>query len=231
MIRIHEKKAAFDHICRVYDEYAGSLALACHRGCAACCTTNVIITSLEAWILAAYLDQAGRADLFDTMEAAAHTYRQQPQQTLNSLAAAYHHQPGETPAAEEESAKRAACPLLSDEECPVYPARPFACRCLVSQSDCRKQGYARVEPLTITVGHVMQQYIEHVDRPGVTGNMLDLVPALRDRQRRDQYAAGEVSFLTGNFLENRPAVMLLAGAEEGPALEPILAALNRGGPP
>jgi len=228
MTGINEKKAAFDHICRVYDEYAGSLALACYRGCAACCTTNVIITGLEAWILAEYLDQAGRTDLFDAMEAAGKTYRQQPEQTLNSLAAACQH--GAPPAAEEEPAKRAACPLLTDEECPVYPARPFACRCLVSQSDCRQQGYARVEPLTITVGHVMQQYIEHVDRPGVTGNMLDLVPALRQRQRRDQYAAGDVSFLAGNFLENRSAVMLLAGAEEGAALAPILAALNRGGP-
>ncbi len=227
MTGIDEKIAAWEHICRVYADYAATLDLACQRGCAACCTTNVVITGLEAWLIADYLDRQNRPDLFNAMRAAADEPRPQPRQTLNSLAAAWSR--GEDPPAGDDPDMGRPCPLLTNNECPIYPARPFACRCLVSLSDCRGRGYARVEPFTITVGQVMQQYLEHVDLGGVTGNMLDLVPALENRARREQYAAGDITGFNGDFEINSPATVLLAGPEERQSLAPILAALNRTG--
>lgn len=67
------------------------------------------------------------------------------------------------------------CPVLKEEMCTVYDARPFGCRALMSQIDCSENGYAQVPPEVMTMNNVLMQVIEHVDQKGISGNFSDIM--------------------------------------------------------
>ncbi len=227
MFNIDDKTTAYNHICKVYDEHVDSLDLACRAGCATCCTINVTITSLEGFLIVEALERAGRVAVPDQLQAYLLRKRFIPQFTFNRLT--------EMIVKEEEVPEEVIdpawgdCPLLSENQCPIYDVRPFACRCLVSQKTCRRGEYARMSPLTVSVNHVMLQYIEHIDSYGFTGNMTDVLIFMQSAENRMRYREGYLSVHGQPFIPNFPARNLLIEPEYKEDIAPLLDALNRGG--
>jgi len=217
------KLAVLDEIYRIYEDFVGKLELVCRRYCAHCCTRNVTLTSLEAYKLAEYLLLHGKKDLFEIPEAESHKKRFQPLMTINSLAAMCMR--GEEPPQEENEASWGACPLLRNNECPVYVARPFGCRCLVSKQNCGETGYADTDPFVMTVNNVFLQYIEHVDTEGFSGNFTDMLLFMASENHRDQYGRGTLKS-PDKLIPNHPMPVLMIPPEHRGRIHPILKAIQ-----
>ncbi|MEW6078943.1 MAG: hypothetical protein AB1724_14105 [Thermodesulfobacteriota bacterium] len=228
MSDFNKKKAAYHHICNVYDEHIASIKRACGPGCAECCTINVTLTSLEGYLIAETLERSGHGYLFETLAGYAARRRFIPQQTLNQAAEKLFR--GDPIADETNDPDWGHCPLLIDNQCPVYEVRPFACRCMVSEERCRQGVYALMPPLTVSVNQVMMQYIEHVDQDGFSGNIIDVLKYMRSPDHRRQYReGGRLDYNGFELIRNHPARHLLAEPEHRESIEPLLAELNRGG--
>ena len=168
------RQAALVSLYTLYeDAIATTFATACEKGCATCCSINVTITSLEARYLLAHPFFTG-AEARKIVAGAGNRPRFIPSLTINRLAEAClkeKHVP-------EETGIHAAgtCPLLDDSRmCRVYSHRPFACRAMFSTERCRKDGAAEMPPFLYTVNLALCQLIEHLDRHGHTGNMIDML--------------------------------------------------------
>jgi len=84
-----------------------------------------------------------------------------------------------------------------------------------------------VETFTVTVGTIMMQRLEHVDRAGGFGNMVDLLLYMRRPENRQAFKNHETRGLRENFLPNTLATALLAGQGDKERLASILDDLNR----
>ncbi len=158
-----------------HDRFVQDFPRACREGCSTCCTVNVTATSLETSWLAANSD----IDM-EKIKIAARKPRYQPAITANRLALACLNQQ-ELP---EETSGHApgACPLLDETgRCSVYEYRPFSCRAMLSASTCREAGEADMPPFIFTVNLAFYQILEHLDRHGFSGNMIDLLDESGER--------------------------------------------------
>ncbi len=215
---------ALVQVYRVLDDVLDGRDLSCHRGCAACCTQNVTVTTLEGYRIIAHLDPAGVKGLVERVSNAMQSLRFQPESTLNMQA----RQPGGDVAVVEEpgSAEMGICPLLVDDTCAIYADRPLACRTMVSASDCRSAGYAAMDPFLLTVGHVLLQFTEHIDQNGLTGNLIDVLRYLSDESIRRQYEAGKTMQPKNGLPANRPLSVLMVPPEHRRKISPVLKMLN-----
>jgi hypothetical protein len=165
----------------LYDRFMGDSEFFCHRGCSACCTCNVTLTSLEVDHIRWHLGPEGTRAVVERISDNLSRKRFQPRTTLNGFAAAC--MAGIPVPDEENDPQWGSCPLLSDQVCTIYRVRPFGCRSLVSTDDCSLGGVATLSEFTLTVNNVFLQYIEHIDCRGVSGNLSDMFLALsRDRE-------------------------------------------------
>ena len=189
----------------LHDDFMEKQRLACRSGCDPCCTRNVTLTSLEAGLIIRHLEKTGRLALLEKVESARHLPHFQPLTTHNTLA--HLCRTGGTPPEETCDPGWRPCPLLQDHLCQIYPARPFACRCMVSTAVCRKGGRAEIDAYLLSIHTVFMQFIEHADAAGHTGNLIDMlaVPAARRREACRRSETG--------FVANRPIEMLLLPPE------------------
>lgn len=158
---------------KVYDAFAGELDLACAKGCAICCTRNVTLTSLEAALLIRQLDMDMPGQWQPLLSAAAELPRFQPEITINQLADLCIN---DEPVPEEEVDPLVGpCPLLKDDTCTVYEARPFACRAMISTTVCHAGEPAEMPEFVLTANNVFLQYLEAADSRGVSGNLIDVL--------------------------------------------------------
>ena len=168
------RQAALVSLYTLYeDAIATTFATACEKGCATCCSINVTITSLEARYLLAHPFFTG-AEGREIVAGAGNRPRFIPSLTINRLAEACLKEKH----VQQETGIHAAgtCPLLDDSRmCRVYSHRPFACRAMFSTERCRKDGAAEMPPFLYTVNLALCQLIEHLDRHGHTGNMIDML--------------------------------------------------------
>jgi len=162
-----------EKIYALHDDLIGTLGLACRAGCDLCCTRNVSVTSLEAALIVRHLEETGRNELLTKIESASGLPRFQPLTTTNTLAQLCRN--GENPPEEDCNPTWRPCPLLTDNRCPIYAVRPFACRCMVSKSVCRKGGQAEIDDYLLALHTVFMQFIEHADAGGYTGNLIDML--------------------------------------------------------
>ncbi len=199
-----------EHLQRIYRHFEDSLqahALACAEGCAACCTRNVVMTALEGrWILA-NLDAPARRRLFSRIAAAAELPRFQPDLTVNRMADLL--EAGENVPDEESRPEGDPCPLLEKGRCTIYAFRPFMCRSMVSEAVCRDLGHAVVNPLVLTMAHVLMQVIEHLDVRGFTGNLTDVFLALAGDGDLDAAGPDRVPAAAPKTLPNHPLRRLM----------------------
>ena len=164
---------------KIYQLYETALAdtladtRVCRKGCADCCTCNVIVTSLEIRFLLQSLDPGGLAELKQRRDKNFPQKRYIPKMTTNQFAGLC--VSGQNIPEEDNNPDWGKCPLLEADCCTIYEARPFGCRSMMSQVYCRETGYAQVPPLALTITNIFLQYIEHVDHRGFSGNLSDML--------------------------------------------------------
>lgn len=219
------KEATLDHIYQVYEKLAVPENIACRRGCSQCCTCNVTLTGLEAMRMAEHILAEGKTEMIGKLKAASGRKRFQPGFTTNQMAD-FCMQGQEIPEEENDPAW-GVCPLLKNGECPVYPVRPFGCRCMVSARNCRETGYADMTEFTATVNEVFVQYIEHVDSGGYFGNLIDMLLYLLENGNLQNYRDGIQENRPENLIPNHPMRGLMVPPELRKKIRPILQALEK----
>ena len=170
---VRGRMEVLERIYTLYDGFIQRYALACKAGCAHCCTRNVSVTSLETALIVRHLEKTGWNELLKKIESASNLSRFQPLTTTNTLA--HLCRKGENPPEEACDPAWRPCPLLTDNRCPIYAVRPFACRCMVSKSVCRRGGQAETDDYLLALHTVFMQFIEHADASGCTGNLIDML--------------------------------------------------------
>lgn len=214
----------------LYDEVMRPFDVVCRKGCASCCTCNVILTSLEGRFLFDALNPVQEESLINAIKNRFPEKRYIPKVTINQFASMCMNR--EEPVDAENNPDWGRCPLLRDNACSVYHSRPLGCRVQLSEIDCRKTGYAQVPSLMITINNVFQQYVEHLDSSGITGNLSDLLLFLGqagktdpDRLKQSREFAEQ---LTGGYLIlNRRMPVLIVPPEHQSRIRELMIRLTR----
>ena len=224
---IEQRLAALEHLYAVYDRYCESIdGLACRKFCADCCSRHVTMTTLEGLYLLDRLDPVLLEDCLTAISRDAGENAFQPRWTTNQIAALCRE--GQDPPEDDVIHDDSHCPLLEDSACSFYALRPFGCRCMLSRYPCGSRGYADVDGWVLTVNTVFLQTIEHIDRPGCFGNMLDVLQALSVVGRQAAYRKGRSPLDAPGLIPNQPAPMLMIPPEHRERIQPILEAMQQG---
>ncbi len=102
-----------------------SLTPDCQKGCTLCCSQAVLASNHEILMIWQYIDEHMPARLIDEIKSrnsARHTQTRQ----MSAMEFLHYMHP---------------CPFLDDGSCLIYPVRPMACRCYLSESmkSCQDQ--------------------------------------------------------------------------------------------
>jgi Fe-S-cluster containining protein len=127
------------------------------------------MTTLEGRLIMQSLDRIHRRNLLHAVGTTVGHHRNQRVITTNAFARLCFN--GKEAPDEQHHGGGKVCQFLYKNECIIYDARPFGCRCFFSLQPCEKEACAVVEPFLVTMNTVFQQFIEHVDRGGFFGNL------------------------------------------------------------
>ena len=222
---ISSRLILLDNIYRLFDDFAATLEIACQRRCAACCTCNTTLTTLEGYKIISRLDASIKSTLLLQMGAAAKGKRFTPRTTVNRMA--HHCMTGRDLPEETIDPAWGPCLLLSEKTCPIYALRPFGCRCMTSKTPCAETGYADMDEFTLTVANLFHQFIEHLDRDGMTGNLIDVLLFLGDKKNLKAYhQSGRVNASAAGLIPNSPIPVLMIPPEHRERIQPLLASLT-----
>ena len=154
-----------------FEEWSNGFELVCRKGCAFCCTTDVSMTGLEGELLCEYiLAHQGSRWLAQKLQVT--LVRRTSLQTTNEYArACLEGRESDI----NETRLGGCCPFLEQDQCTVYPARPFACRCFGSTTSCSSGGNAVLPPAYLSGATAVSQVIEHLGQFSPWGNMIDLL--------------------------------------------------------
>lgn len=212
----------------VYAQWVGRYPLACQKGCSACCTRSVTMTSLEGDEIVGFFRKKGDegklagliAEIPSTANGMPLTTNQfarlclERRQIDDDGQGTWDFDP---------------CIFLADDVCTIYEVRPFGCRSFGSQRKCTAVSPAEVAPLHITVNTVCTQIIEHLNSDGgYWGNMADILKVQTGQPADKQVAPAQA--LPGFLIEpseEETVNRLLAKLFEGSSgnREPCLAEL------
>jgi len=209
---------------QIYDVFISSYDLACDRLCAHCCTRNVTMTTLEGYRIAKYLESSKKTDLLKRVKGDAKKLKYTPRITTNQLAQMGYE--GKDIPDEDLDEAGENCPILENDECPVYEARPFGCRCLVSKHNCKEKGYAEIDPFVVTVNNVFYQFIEHIDEGGFFGNFTDVLLFLEAKAYLSDNEGDNIEPPESELLKNHQLSVLLIPPEHREQIKPILESLQ-----
>ncbi|MBI5550515.1 MAG: YkgJ family cysteine cluster protein [Desulfobacterales bacterium] len=187
-MNIETRLRVLEKIYALHADFCGPFALACGQGCARCCTANVTLTTLEALRIIRHWHAQGRSVPLAALTAAAQSPRFQPALTINRMAALCL-QGAEVP---EEAADPAVgpCPLLEADRCSIYPARPLACRAMVSRDTCAQGGAADMPEEILSANHLLMQFVEALDLSGASANLADALLFLLQPDQLAAYTSG-----------------------------------------
>ncbi len=189
MINSSQAIAVLEEMYRFHASWASGLELACHKGCAACCTRNVTITGLEGQLIVHGLWKTSQPNrLKQRLQVDGPIGR--PAMTTNEWAG--NCLEGRDIGDREIDQVLTPCPFLDqNQSCSIYPLRPFACRCFASNVDCAGTGMAEQPDILMEINTVTLQLIEHLDRGGYWGNMLDVLSILIGKNESGQVSPAE----------------------------------------
>ncbi len=210
----------------IHDAFTSDVDRACGKHCAACCTCNVTGTTLEAWVIYDHLASGSKRpdDFLEKMSRIAPPGRFQPRATINELVAMC--VGAEEPPEECNDPSAGACPLIEGDICTIYTVRPFGCRAMLSTVDCTRRGEAQMPPLVLSVNNVVMQCIEALDRPGASGNMIDILLFLAGSENRKAYLGLKRDQWAQPLRANQPFPVLMIPPEHRRPLQPLLKALG-----
>jgi len=220
------KRQVLKIIYEVFGQWAADFGFACTRGCAVCCTRDVMVTRPEAQLLLDHIiDEHGPGWLTEKLS---DTVIPWPlSQTTNEYAAACLEGKDLTANGRRRSG---VCPFLVDSICSVYPARPFSCRCFASTRACRTDSAALLPPHYLSGVTTLSQVIEHLGQFDLWGNMLDLLFLMAPPSRagdgekdRQNGLADERATARSNCLTARPLPGFLVEEKDS---EPVGALLE-----
>jgi Fe-S-cluster containining protein len=208
----------------IYDEFIKDYDLACKKGCAACCTRNVVLTSLEGYGIIKEIEQENKKDLFEALNVEGKRKRFQPKITINKMADLCTRDE-ELPREEQANPLWGRCPLLSNKTCPVYENRPFECRSFCSSVNCEEEGEADLDPYIMSVNNVIRQYIEHIDTYGVTGNLTDMLLYLGETENKEIHRKNNDA-IDKDLINNSPASILMIPPEHREKIQDLITTLQ-----
>lgn len=172
------KKAQLYAVYSVYSDWVQRLPLACRKGCAACCTGSVTISSLEGENILEFIKNRGRDQWLSAKLAQASPGNNRTLLTANQFAEACLRQQ-EIVAESFGCWDFTPCIFLEDDICAIYEVRPFGCRSFGSLVQCRKDTAAEMAPIHLTVNTVFTQIVEHISSDGGHwGIMTDILHSL-----------------------------------------------------
>jgi Fe-S-cluster containining protein len=208
------KRELLERVYETYSEMSAGFPSACKVSCAACCTQNVLCTTLEAAIMLEQIESLGLPNLLIADLQGVSPKRLRPTLTINSLAE--HCLRSEEIPEIQEAAENPSCPFLEHGSCLTYAFRPFACRSMWSDETCRPQGEAVMNPMLVSISGVFQQIIEDMDSGGLYGNLLDLLSYLNEPERRKTYVSGAGVAPGDGLLRNAPSPGFIVPPEHRP---------------
>ncbi len=85
-MKIRSKLESLNRVFEIYDAFSSTLDLACEEKCAHCCTTNVMMTTLEGYKIVDDLIASGKLDVIDRLKEIEEMPRFQPLLTTNRMA-------------------------------------------------------------------------------------------------------------------------------------------------
>lgn len=214
-----------DRLYALYDEFIGSLDVACQKYCAHCCNRNVTLTTLEGYRFVEYAESCRQSAWLQAVKSASYKKRFQPKITTNTIAEFCMHD--RCLPDEELPLKCEPCPLLSKDKCLLYKVRPFGCRCMISKRDCHETGFAEIDEFGVSVNTVFLQTIEHLDYDGYSGNLTDILLCLATEKNRYAYRTKTLPFTNWGLIPNQPMRVLMIPPEHREKMKPILQALRR----
>ena len=212
-----------EKIYALYDKIISPYHLSCRKHCMLCCTRNVTLTTLEGARLFEHMETINQTSLIERVKDGISKNRFVPKATTNQIAD-YCIGGVELPEEEIDPAW-GVCPLLEGDICPVYNARPFGCRCLVSEHDCGKKGFAGIDPYILTINDIFLQHIEHLDQQGMTGNLSDVLLFIESKTQNSP-CPPEVS-TPDKLIRNHPLRALMVPPEYRKRVRPVLDSLQR----
>jgi len=198
--------------------------MACKPQCAACCTCNMTLTTLEGYKIISFLDARAKSTLIQHIHDAAGQRRFKPQVTVNQMAQRC--MIGQEIPEEIIDPAWGSCPLLFEKKCPIYPLRPFGCRCMMSRTHCADTGYADIDEFTLTVANLFNQFIEHLDRGGMTGNLIDVLRFFDNDKNLVAYSSGKRVQKVEGLIPNIPIPVLMIPPEHRERIRPLLESLK-----
>ena len=222
-MNLNNKLAALDQIYQIYDNFVTQLELACRKHCTHCCTTGVTVTTVEGYKIVKTLGSEEDSQWIEKIERASKQPHFQLKITTNQLANMCAE--GIEPPVEENTGWE-MCPFLTDDMCPLYAARPFGCRCLMSRQDCGKEGVADIDDFVLSINTVFLQTIEHLDMGGCTGNLLDVLEVMAIKENRQAYEDGKLRCSSAGLIANQPLKILMIPPEHRTQMESILKSLR-----
>ncbi len=222
---ISSKLKILDQIYAVYDEFTGSLDLACQQYCDLCCTSGVMLTTLEGYKIMDGLNPESASEVIWKIRSALEIERFRPQLTTNRLAKLC--ADGIDAPQDNVGPHLSACAILSEHLCPIYGLRPFGCRCLVSRHNCGDTGYAEIDDFVLSVNTVFLQTIEHVDAGGCSGNLVDILWTLADGKKREDYHNLALHCSANRLIPNQQLEVMMIPPEHREKMEPILKKLRQ----
>jgi Fe-S-cluster containining protein len=224
-VKIASKLRILDQIYSIYEEFANTLELACKKHCSFCCTTNVLLTTLEGYKIIEALISSDRLDVVKNIETTPGTAIYRPEMTTNQIAQMC--ADGRQLPEEKGTRIQGECFFLMENTCSIYQLRPFGCRCLVSRHNCGEKGYAEVEDFVISVNTVILQMIEHTDAQGCTGNLLDVLDVLSSEDNQAAYRSNALKCQKNGLIPNHPLTFLMIPPEHRTRMQPILQKLRQ----
>jgi Fe-S-cluster containining protein len=207
-------------IYQLFDDVAADQALACRKACAVCCTSNVTLTTLEGVFIMGQLSGQQRAALLDRMQPFRTRERFQPTISINRMAQMCLQGIDIPPESADPGIGH--CPLLDRDICPIYSSRPFACRSMLSTMVCSRGGEASISPFVMTVSQAMLQYLEAIDIPGYSGNLVDILTFLSDPSRQGQYESRQLPPVPAGLTANMVAPVLMIPAGHRKRMAPLV---------
>jgi Fe-S-cluster containining protein len=180
-----------------------NIPVKCTKGCAACCSVNVKISSIEGELIYDFIKEQSRekwfASLLNTVQAG-----EKVTQTTNDFAGDCLAGKGNGTV---EPPGTGSCLFLEDKMCSIYAVRPFSCRCFVSTVPCEETSTAEVDQIILTASTVIMQLLEHVGQKEYWGNLQDVLLALSDLPVYKTVR----QYLAGRTLEMQARARVLSG--------------------
>lgn len=209
-----------------FAEWTQDRNVACCKGCATCCTQNVIITATEAELIHKYILEHHKSAWLADILAKKRENAKRPKMTTNDFAKACLDGKDVDPGTADDLTP---CLFLEDGVCQIYEVRPFTCRAFLSAQTCGPQQPAVMTETYAATTTALSQIIEHLGQKEYWGLLFDILTSMTDisayKESADKINQAEVLECRMRTLTAKPLVGFLLTEEDWLEAEPLIQAI------